>query len=63
MKRLFRRFHADEAGAVTVDWVVLTAAMVGLGASVVAGIETSVTDLSTGIGTKIATDGTAALAQ
>lgn len=28
---LFKRFAADENGAVTVDWVVLTAAVVGLG--------------------------------
>ena len=63
MARIFRSFRDAEEGAVTVDWVVLTAAMVGLGASVVAGIQTSVTDLSTGIGTKIATDGTAALSQ
>lgn len=26
-----RRFMRDEAGAVTVDWVVLTAAIVGIG--------------------------------
>jgi Flp pilus assembly pilin Flp len=28
---IFKRFKNDEAGAVTVDWVVLTAAIVGLG--------------------------------
>jgi Flp pilus assembly pilin Flp len=28
---LFRTFKNDESGAVTVDWVVLTAAIVGLG--------------------------------
>ena len=28
---LFKAFKADESGAVTVDWVVLTAAIVGLG--------------------------------
>jgi Flp pilus assembly pilin Flp len=28
---IFKRFTKDEAGAVTVDWVVLTAAIVGLG--------------------------------
>ncbi|MEL6914138.1 MAG: hypothetical protein AAFP13_06520 [Pseudomonadota bacterium] len=26
----FRRIHQDECGAVTVDWVVLTAAIIGL---------------------------------
>ena len=29
--QLFKAFSSDEAGAVTVDWVVLTAAIVGLG--------------------------------
>ena len=28
---IFKSFANDEAGAVTVDWVVLTAAIVGLG--------------------------------
>ena len=28
---LLKKFRADESGAVTVDWVVLTAAIVGLG--------------------------------
>ena len=32
--RLIRRFDREEAGAVTVDWVVLTAAIVGLGIAV-----------------------------
>ena len=28
--KLFQKFNAEEEGAVTVDWVVLTAAVVGL---------------------------------
>lgn len=32
----FLRFKKDESGAVTVDWVVLTAAVVGLGLTVIA---------------------------
>jgi len=32
--QFFRRFQTDEAGAVTVDWVVLTAAIVTLGSIV-----------------------------
>ena len=28
---IFKGFKSDESGAVTVDWVVLTAAIVGLG--------------------------------
>ena len=35
---LFKNFKKDEDGAVTVDWVVLTAALVGLGLAVIAAI-------------------------
>lgn len=38
MKKLVSLFVADEAGAVTVDWVVLTAAIIGLGMIVIAPI-------------------------
>ncbi|WP_415184109.1 hypothetical protein [Phaeovulum sp.] len=31
--KLTKKFHDEEDGAVTVDWVVLTAAVVGLGAA------------------------------
>ena len=31
LKTFLNRFKNDESGAVTVDWVVLTAAIVGLG--------------------------------
>ena len=30
MKNLWQTFHADESGAITVDWVVLSAAVVAL---------------------------------
>ena len=33
---LFKSFKNDESGAVTVDWVVLTSALVGLGMAVIA---------------------------
>ena len=33
-----KNFAADESGAVTVDWVVLTAAIVGLGIAVIASV-------------------------
>ena len=49
--KLFKNFKDDEAGAVTVDWVVLTAAIVGLGLAVVGTVRTSVD----GLGEKIAT--------
>ena len=31
LRNMFKAFRSDESGAVTVDWVVLTAAIVGLG--------------------------------
>ncbi|MGR3542001.1 MAG: Flp family type IVb pilin [Hasllibacter sp.] len=44
--KLFDRFARDEDGAVTVDWVVLTAAVVGLGMAVGAAIRGGVQDLT-----------------
>ena len=37
---MIENFRNDESGAVTVDWVVLTAAIVGLGLAVVASVRT-----------------------
>lgn len=31
MRKTFYRFYSDETGAVTVDWVVLSAAIIGMG--------------------------------
>ena len=42
-------FAADESGAVTVDWVVLTAAIVGLGIAVVASVRTGTMSIAGGI--------------
>ncbi len=39
MFRFVKRFTAKEDGAITVDWVVLTAAVVGLGVVAVAGLQ------------------------
>ena len=44
-----KAFAANESGAVTVDWVVLTAAIVGLGIAVVASVTTGVRGVSTEI--------------
>lgn len=44
-----KSFLADESGAVTVDWVVLTAAIVGLGLAVITSVRTGVTSLGTDI--------------
>ncbi|RVT87135.1 hypothetical protein DXV76_03345 [Rhodobacteraceae bacterium CCMM004] len=58
--KLARRFRNDEDGAVTVDWVVLTAAIVGLGiavlTSVTSGTKTVTEAVSTHLnGTKVTT--------
>ena len=42
-------FLADESGAVTVDWVVLTAAIVGLGLAVITSVRSGVQSLGTDI--------------
>ena len=49
---LFKAFHKDESGAVTVDWVVLTAAIVGLGMVVMVSVGGGIT----GLGDSIVTD-------
>ena len=46
---IFKAFANDEAGAVTVDWVVLTAAIVGLGLVVMQTVGAGVEDLSNDI--------------
>ncbi len=47
---IFKSFKNDEAGAVTVDWVVLTAAIVGLGlvvmTTVSGGLKTAATNIN-----------------
>jgi len=47
------RFARDDEGAVTVDWVVLTAAVIGLALSVIRPIVAGATDVSDGVGAKI----------
>jgi Flp pilus assembly pilin Flp len=49
----FSAFLKDEAGAVTVDWVVLTAAIVGLGLLVFNFVRPAVSSLAQGIGTEL----------
>ncbi len=53
MNKMINNFFADESGAVTVDWVVLTAAIVGLGIAVLAAVSSGVSDLSTDIDTQL----------
>ena len=49
---MFANFAKDEAGAVTVDWVVLTSAIVGLGIAVMMSVGNS----TKGLADKISTD-------
>ncbi|SEK53572.1 hypothetical protein SAMN05421666_1080 [Roseovarius nanhaiticus] len=49
MINFIKTFRADEDGAVTVDWVVLTAAVVGLGVAGVATVKGSVSTLASKI--------------
>lgn len=48
-----KAFAANESGAVTVDWVVLTAAIVGLGLAVVTSVSTGVGSLGESISTAL----------
>ena len=49
----FSAFLNDETGAVTVDWVVLTAAIVGLGLLVFNAVRPAVGNLANGIATEL----------
>jgi len=51
----FNEFLRSEDGAVTVDWVVLTSAIVGLGIAVMLSVGKSTTGLANDISGKIAT--------
>ena len=50
---IFKSFKNDESGAVTVDWVVLTAAIVGLGMVVMTTVGGGIEGLSTDIVTEL----------
>jgi len=49
----FKAFASDESGAVTVDWVVLTAAIVGLGLVVMTTVGAAIKDQATNIATDV----------
>ena len=57
----FKNFAANESGAVTVDWVVLTAAIVGLGLAVITSVRTGVTNLGTDISNSLTSASVATL--
>jgi Flp pilus assembly pilin Flp len=50
MMNFIKNFRNDEDGAVTVDWVVLTAAVVGLAVAAYTSIEEGATALTTATG-------------
>lgn len=53
MLNFFKTFAKDEDGAVTVDWVVLTAAIVGLGVVILGQVTGGASTLATNIETKL----------
>ena len=55
MIKFIKNFRKDEAGAVTVDWVVLTAAVVGLAVAAYTSIETGATSLTSNTATFMST--------
>lgn len=55
MLNFINTFARDEDGAVTVDWVVLTAAVVGLGIAVAAAVKSGATAMGENISTELST--------
>ncbi|WP_380057094.1 hypothetical protein ACFE33_03750 [Falsihalocynthiibacter sp. SS001] len=53
MTNLIKNFVSNESGAVTVDWVVLTAAIVGLGVAVLASVSGGVKSLAGKISSEV----------
>ena len=53
LKNIFKRFKNDESGAVTVDWVVLTGAVVGLGIIISQTMGASIQTAATNVGTDV----------
>ncbi|PJF09074.1 Flp family type IVb pilin [Pseudorhodobacter sp. MZDSW-24AT] len=51
---MIKNFKNDESGAVTVDWVVLTAAVVGLGLIVINAVTPEIETAGTTIATDLA---------
>ncbi len=52
--KIAKNFKRDEDGAVTVDWVVLTAAIVGLGLAVLSSVSGGTTSLANKISGNLA---------
>jgi len=52
-KRMIQNFLKDQSGAVTVDWVVLTAAVVGLGIATLGAVSSGVANSSDDVATQL----------
>ena len=59
MLNFIKNFRNDENGAVTVDWVVLTAAVVGLAVGAYTALDTNISALATGAATTKPSNATA----
>ena len=55
--KLAKNFCRDEDGAVTVDWVVLTAAIVGLGIAILTTVGGATSDYADEIGSHLSSQG------
>ncbi len=53
MMHFLKTFRGDESGAVTVDWVVLTAAIVGLGIAVLTSVGAGTKSLSNKVSSRL----------
>lgn len=53
MSQLLQHFLSDETGAITVDWVVLTAAVVALAIGIFSGYQQAVTEQRDKVSVKI----------
>lgn len=59
-KRTFATFARDESGAVTVDWVVITAGIVGMAIAVMGVVVSSTNNVAADIGASMASEMNAA---
>tara|TARA_R110002072_G_scaffold300757_1_gene478887 strand:- start:82 stop:267 length:186 start_codon:yes stop_codon:yes gene_type:complete len=53
MFNFVKRFHTQDDGAITVDWVVLTAAIIGLALAIIATIGAGAVDHSNSVGNRL----------
>ena len=53
MRARFRRFLSDELGATTVDWVVLSAACIGLALTMMSTMNGSTSSVASALGTSL----------